>query len=508
MSLLFCLFSAGGLPADAIETVEGTGLSLSSDPQGAEIFINGLSRGRTPAEFPSLTPGRYSIRLSREGYQERRLQVTVTEGERQAVHVRLERAAGKVWIRPVPGPGSPPESVLPFDPVVVVDGSAWGGRVLTLTEGFHRLTVRAFGWEDYSETVYVSRERFQEIDVTLYPASFRAQEVWAKRPRFNPRNTGALGATELRFSVTAPGRGSLSIRNGQGETVYSAALDRFISWDQSVSWDGRGEDGEPLPDGVYTALLELWSAPWNGAPLNGAAEVYLSSQVQVEIDSSLKTELMSMSSSLSGLLFAPAPGTLPQFSFQVEGNLLLDLSGETLPMSLGFRVSLLPDLELHLGLGFTPEGEKSIGGSVKWNFLDKPIRMAAALGYGWSPDYETSPSGQVSGIVAAIPLAIDIGNWSLILSPGFMFPGIDGKPNRALGVLGAGVLFSQSVFTAGISAEAALGLESLSLDHIYAGVELRVFPFSSSFYLAVTGVYWQRGVEYGGSAGLGFGMIN
>lgn len=51
--------------------IAGTGiLSISSIPSGAEVYLNGEKRGDTDADIANLEPGKYKLRLVKEGFSE------------------------------------------------------------------------------------------------------------------------------------------------------------------------------------------------------------------------------------------------------------------------------------------------------------------------------------------------------------------------------------------------------------------------------------------------------
>lgn len=67
---------------------------------------------------------------------------------------------------------------------------------------------------------------------------------------FNPK-------TEIRFAVAVEGRGSLRVFNLRGERVRTLLEGSFAAGEQSIQWDGRGDDGVMLGSGVYLYRLEV-----------------------------------------------------------------------------------------------------------------------------------------------------------------------------------------------------------------------------------------------------------
>jgi hypothetical protein len=69
----------------------GTAVTLSSDPAGATVFVDGQARGVTPVEL-TLAPGEHRVRLAKDGYLENSRVVQVTGSAMAPVRVSLTRA--------------------------------------------------------------------------------------------------------------------------------------------------------------------------------------------------------------------------------------------------------------------------------------------------------------------------------------------------------------------------------------------------------------------------------
>jgi len=66
-------------------------LKITGTPEGAEVYINGTLKGKIPVEL-TLKPGKYSITIRKEGYNEKSLTITLKPGERRELRVALEKA--------------------------------------------------------------------------------------------------------------------------------------------------------------------------------------------------------------------------------------------------------------------------------------------------------------------------------------------------------------------------------------------------------------------------------
>lgn len=81
------------------------GLRLVSDPPGAEVFLNGVSRGITPLELDALEPGEYRLRAARDGYRDLEKTVRLAAGPARLEELALAPRAGTVRVETTP-PGA------------------------------------------------------------------------------------------------------------------------------------------------------------------------------------------------------------------------------------------------------------------------------------------------------------------------------------------------------------------------------------------------------------------
>jgi PKD repeat protein len=71
-----------GIPAAAgTAAIPGTGtLAVTTNPAGAQVIIDGVLRGASPATVPGLAAGPHMLRLEREGYQVMTVPFTIDDG--------------------------------------------------------------------------------------------------------------------------------------------------------------------------------------------------------------------------------------------------------------------------------------------------------------------------------------------------------------------------------------------------------------------------------------------
>ncbi|OGY25462.1 MAG: hypothetical protein A2Z24_01975 [Candidatus Woykebacteria bacterium RBG_16_44_10] len=63
------LYARGYRPNIKEKTLDPTGIvSIKSQPSDAEVFINGEEKGTTDLDIPNLSPGKYTIKITKEGF--------------------------------------------------------------------------------------------------------------------------------------------------------------------------------------------------------------------------------------------------------------------------------------------------------------------------------------------------------------------------------------------------------------------------------------------------------
>ncbi|AJG39941.1 hypothetical protein TRQ7_00435 [Thermotoga sp. RQ7] len=131
-------------------------LSLSSSPSGADVYINGDYRGKTPLTL-NLSPGNYSLTFRKEGYREETRYITLGEGESRSIHIDLKPLRATLRLR--------------TDPVgvdVYMDGRYAGttsesGLTIVLDPGTYSIRLEKEGYETDSFTVNLKAGEEKEV---------------------------------------------------------------------------------------------------------------------------------------------------------------------------------------------------------------------------------------------------------------------------------------------------------------------------------------------------------
>ena len=528
---------------DTFEETAGSGFVIRTYPTGVKVFIDGAERGQTPYSNNSLRPGDYNIRLSKDGYRDRRFRITITGRSRLNISIEMEEILGQVLVRIKRADESP--SDLPFQPVID-GGSSNEGRnvisagdgegetfILNLPVGLRTIRLRAFGWEDSVQTVYV-RENFPSVvDASLKPAVFSLSGEAVNRRRFNPDNPGDLGKAEFRFEASAPGRARLSILDQNNTEVYSCILGPFDTWFQTVSWNGRDNFDRPLPEGLYRVFISGETVSDDSGDSGDIRTLALETQ----IDYSINIYPLALSGGIPGLLFAPVPAALVRGSFQIEVSLFFgsfsapeksplsspDRAFSTLPFEAALRFFPHGRLELAAAFNVNPAFGSDTGfgfySSAKYLLVrgigSFPLEMAAGISYTWAQSRGEAPLGTGRGGGLYLPLSVDAGPVRILFSPGMRWPGMDDPIPRLL--LSAGALYRWRWLTAGLSARTELDFTNtgsranVSFEQrmrTLCGAEIKIFPPPSSLIFSMAGGAWFKAGRAGPFGGLGLGFIH
>jgi len=518
--------NAGDITADTFEESSGMGLVIRTNPSAVRVFIDGVERGSTPITLGNLSSGEYSIRLSKEGYKDRRFNVTLFNDSRLVVSVKMEETRGLVRVSVH---NAQEDLSVPFNPQVSIntpDGTLLNisladnnETILDLPAGYNTIRVRAFGWEDAVARVLIKEDLAEAVDIYMRTAVFRIINLSQNRKRFNPLNSDSLGRTEYRIDVSAPCSAVMTVTDKNGFVVYRKQIDNFDTWIKSVTWDGRDDNGNPVPEGVYTVQIEA-------SPLfqinEGEAEVFQMA-LKSEIDYSINIFPLSLTGGIAGLTFAPLAHVLPTGSYQIEaefafGSFSLPENAAvssiiSFPFGIGFRLSPFNRFEATVYFNVNPRVDNSTGwgisGSVKYKILNGssfPLALAASLSYAWAGKNGEDPLSAGSGIGLYIPLSLELADFSIAFSPALFWHGPESFTPALL--LSAGAIYRGSWFTAGLSARIEFDFtENSKQPKFLAGIQAHFFPPPSNIFFSIKTGIWTQNSLTGGYGGAGIGII-
>jgi eukaryotic-like serine/threonine-protein kinase len=140
------------------------GIFISTQPPGADVFINGAKQsGQTPVTLP-LAPGQYNLVLRLAGYEAYAGSIQVKDNIQTQLNVALnEKSAGRVaWAQ---------VNTNPAGAEIIVDGVSTGqftpSRV-QIPAGLHTLTMRLSGYQPTKRTVQVTEGGTVPINESLH----------------------------------------------------------------------------------------------------------------------------------------------------------------------------------------------------------------------------------------------------------------------------------------------------------------------------------------------------
>ncbi|NPA47179.1 MAG: PEGA domain-containing protein, partial [Thermococci archaeon] len=134
-------------------------LTITSDPYGAKVYINGTYKGITPLVL-SLIPGTYKVKLTRRGYKNYTTTVKLSPDKSKTLSVTLSPLYGQVKI-----------TSTPLGAKVYINGSYKGMTPLDLSlpPGTYNVRISKQGYKDYETPLSLSAGEHKTLSVTLTP---------------------------------------------------------------------------------------------------------------------------------------------------------------------------------------------------------------------------------------------------------------------------------------------------------------------------------------------------
>lgn len=390
------------------------GLEIVTDPDNAEVWIDGAFRGLSPYIAEDLSTGWHKITLRKTGYYETSGWADF-ESDYMLYQASLVQMIGYLQI-----------SVSPENSIVSVGGQEISPGLNTLPVGDYSLLVRSFGYSDYQESIAIQEKSVTTLSVALQPAEFSISSFSVPKIGINPDNPGLLGVLDVNLFVTGPGTGELRILNEGSVEVFSKALPEFTTWDQSFSWNVRDSSGNALPDGTYTLAVKA---------RGDGSESQIERETAIRVDRTLKIAPRSMWSGSAGLLYAPVAEVLPAGDFQVSflGAGIAAGAAFQAPVQLGARVGIGESLEVDASAGLIISSVATpftASVSAKWNYLSlhgsygTSSAVLAKLTVQYNPLITggrvlmTDTFANFTGLSVEVPFQLTLGAMNLMLSAG------------------------------------------------------------------------------------------
>ena len=126
-----------------LSEIELVGVQISSIPNGAKIYINGLEKGETNKGL-FLYPGVYLLKLSKSGYLDKEEKITVGSNKQNNFTYNLEKNAGTLNI-----------SVTPSNATVLINKEKFTQKNIELPTGKYKIEISENGYYDQNETIEI-----------------------------------------------------------------------------------------------------------------------------------------------------------------------------------------------------------------------------------------------------------------------------------------------------------------------------------------------------------------
>ena len=134
-------------------------LNIKSEPANAMIIVDDKEVGTAPANIANLKPGKYSVEVRMDGYENWSESVEVSVDKENQITAVLQQLAGSLNIKSEPA-----------NAMIIVDGKEAGttpANIANLKPGKHPVEVRMEGYENWSESIEVSVDKENQIIAVL-----------------------------------------------------------------------------------------------------------------------------------------------------------------------------------------------------------------------------------------------------------------------------------------------------------------------------------------------------
>ncbi len=207
---------------------------------GASVYVDGSYKGTTPLTVRDLAPGTHNLKIEKTHYQTITESIYLPRDTITTVTRSMIKISGYLTVTANPSNAS-----------VFVGGARISGRT-ELDEGHYNVRVRLFGYDDFSTSIVIERNKEHRIQANLKKAVFKINNFSSKTEQFSP-DSAKSGSIYFTWSVTAPENAQLVVRDKDDSVVWSANT-HFTTWEQYIEWDGK-VNGAIIPDGKYSATL-------------------------------------------------------------------------------------------------------------------------------------------------------------------------------------------------------------------------------------------------------------
>ncbi|HUX20525.1 MAG TPA: PEGA domain-containing protein, partial [Spirochaetia bacterium] len=156
-----------------------TGLEVQTNPSDAQVYLNDLFIGDTPINYTNFQAGSYKITISKLGYYDNVRWLNLDPKAYTIIQTDLTPKTGYLLV-----------TTNPIAAEVLIDGQQSQPGAHEVPVGHHVVTVRAFGFDDWTRSVDVQENQTIQLNAELAKATFRINNLSLSRQVLNPLNPG------------------------------------------------------------------------------------------------------------------------------------------------------------------------------------------------------------------------------------------------------------------------------------------------------------------------------
>ncbi|MDZ7360216.1 MAG: PEGA domain-containing protein [candidate division KSB1 bacterium] len=173
-------------------------VQIDSQPPDAEVVLDGRRVGSTPYQGKNLKPGRYTILVSKDGFETYSGSIEIRPGQTTPLLVSLKAviSAGQISVT------SDPEGA-----TILLDGREAGTTPQELTNipaGGHEIVLRKKGYKDYAASVTVAPQQTQNVVANLVRLMGRLQVLIKPYGTIYLDGSLQIRDTNVRFTKELP----------------------------------------------------------------------------------------------------------------------------------------------------------------------------------------------------------------------------------------------------------------------------------------------------------------
>ena len=411
-------------------------LSVVTNVENVEVYINNMYKGVSPLIVEKMTPGMYVINLVKKGYKEKTAFIEVEAGIQSKLFFDLEPLLGflkitsnvkdaDIYINDLLL-----ENIHQFtDSDLIQTPNSFDTGIIKIPEGIYTIEFKKFGYEPKVCNVVVLYDLLSSLNVELEKSLLEITSIKTDPNSFNPNLPQALGKTNVNIGVTTPCIAYFEVFDKNNTLVYVSAEKKLQDSIASLSWNGTNSYNMAEEQGLYSIVVTVKPlAGWNLKGSNSEQENALVVKTTAFIDNNIFYPLVGANSggTSTGI---PTPRLMPKgttlFSVSGMSNFSLDSGYNATPFSFDIVHNPLADLELAFRVGF--ETRKSgdipmfIGGSVKYAVPLYPFFVGGLLRYTYSAEEVFVPVFSEPGLGAGLIGGIEVGNYLFSLSEEVVF---------------------------------------------------------------------------------------